>query len=461
MGRDLIRKIQIFLNLLGFTFLVICYQNCGPTSPQTFEELDLASLAAQTDFPYDIHLDHIAYSSCSEVSFNEPSNTFFSFKAGAYGFPSSPAIDGGIKLRESYIETTRGIDALKQLELLQSSPLSIGAQPQLAIRNNNFQSIKFVSDTSEGEPSLGKDYSNIFTSLSTDYISSVLLKNERTKPLRYLSGNNGKGLRIEGQITINKSEAAVENIRDELTQSNSKLTVTFNSSSDPETPIARAPAHFKEGVKSDSESVYGSGYLMQFARPLDGINGTPTRVLSGVQEVDLEGRSNSGTNGTWDCPEDLQFKIIPPSDARFSEDEFLNASSQNNYTQKADDISNFPDKFRTIRNVLPLSQWYVSYDPNDFRNNYVIPKVAGLGSCYPYVNFTEEGDPLPEPYYHVIEQDDNGQDFIAKHGSQIDYETYNGGANRICTPGQAYENASDGKQYSCFHYISICHRVSQ
>ncbi len=444
---------------MGMTVLIILFQNCGPSQPQQFEEIDLASLAEQTEFPYDVHLDHIAYSSCSDVTFDDPSDTFFSFKVGAYGFTDNAAISGGVKLRSSYIETTRGLDALKQIDLLRENPLSQSAQPQIAIRNNSFQSIKFVSDTSSGEPKLGKDFSNIFTSLSTDYISSVLLKNEQTNPLRYVSGNNGKGLRIEGQITINKSEAAVANIRDELTQSNSKLTVTFNSSSDPTTPIARAPAHYRSGVKSDAESVYGTGYLMQFARPLDSISGTPSRALSGIQEVDLEGRQDSGTNGTWVCPEDLQFKIIPPSDARFSEDEFIDASSQNNYIKEADNITDYPDKFKTIRNVLALSQWYVSYDPTNLRNNYVIPKVAALGSCYSNVNFTEEGDPLPVPYFHLPGEDENGDPIIEKHGSQIDYETYFGGANRTCTTGQAYENSTDGKQYSCFHYISICHRA--
>ncbi|MGE0764332.1 MAG: hypothetical protein AB7N80_13710 [Bdellovibrionales bacterium] len=321
--------------------LVLIFQNCSDPLGNT---KDQSSFAANLPFAYDTTLDTLAYMSCAGGDTAANPQAIWSFRAGAFGANS------GIRLRQSYLDMTRNFSISQRAEALGESAQNANAVLQLSIRPaDRLQSI-LSSGGSEGE--LGEDYATLLGPLDDPAISGKLAAVDLANPVRlnYFSGIAGlSGRSVEGAIRFTRDEGEANSVRGFLAGT-SILTATYSAAA-VDNNDARGPAGIAVG------SAYGRGYRVQFNY---GPGETVARVISAVQELDLENGRLVSDGGAWSCPAGLQLRI-----ARTCAECSCSSDTGN------------PVLLAQARRLLKVEHWYIN-----LANRCVVQKSLSQ-QCYP------------------------------------------------------------------------------
>lgn len=326
----------------------LVFQNCADPLGSSSNQ---SSFSKSLPFGYDSTVDTIAYMSCSASDAAATSQAIWTLRAGAYGSNS------GVRLRQGFIDLTRNFSISNRAAALAQSPANAGSDLQLAIRPaSNFQAI-LTSSGSTGE--FGEDYSNLISGLDSSEIATQLASVDLKNPQRinYFSGVSGlNGRNVEGSIRFLKDETEANSVRGFLTNTG-LLTATYSDSTS--SPYAaKAP--------SGSSSIYGRGYKLQF----NFLGPYPyARVISSVQELDLETGRTPSDSPQWSCPSQLKLYIKKScdTDGNIGEDECPCLS----------DSASDPALVSQARRVLRVEDWYVNIGAA------CIKQKTTTSQCYP------------------------------------------------------------------------------
>lgn len=387
--------------LLLILVILTSFQNCGTqdysntmTAPSG-AVVDLSN-ADQIPFAYDYVANQISYMSCSHTNDSKDgvsaiathldnSNTFYTFKVGAYD-------TAGLTLRSDFINFVKStysfkgtLDDQKIKDALTFGTAHKNAALQLSVRDTTpIAAALFSPSALSGSPdkiSKPTDY-NLFPYnryiASTEFQSQLvdLFKNP-TKRLTAL-GTGTVPYNLESALHYEKlpnyTEYGSQQIRNFI-ESNSQikyLSVTY--SEDPgEGGTSTSPEYLARSANPELSSnlAWGTGYQLKFTTPSSYPFGRSQKnnVLDKIQEVNLSLIKQPTTPG-WTCPSNLRYIIVSPRDI----------SDTGRYPCKETDykyLSLAQQKLYTIlRRHLPIDQWGI-----DVTNQCIYPKQPGA-DCY-------------------------------------------------------------------------------
>jgi len=422
--------------ILGF------FQNCTPAVP--FGNVDyFSSLVSSPHFPYEAGLDQLAYMSCSEQSDVGNDGTFFTFKAGAYDHL-------GLRISQTYRDNVVKVDDQNVAFALQESTFSAGTRLQLAIRSLDNLQLTYI-DQENGVSGLdGFDFNNFFPPMGTQLLAETLWFMQPNDYLRVFAGAQSiSNLRFEGRLQFMKSQLMENDLRSFLSN-RGVITLTFATQGEitpigpgsyndlvvvgdgsTPAPIGGAIGSAKVGTEKVgiasaglsqnlAQNVFGMGIQPQFKQPLTSLGGNPgpdmpPRVLSRVQDIIIDERLNGQIPRTWSCPDSMQFMIVLPGDATYTD------VNDNEITRCAmlPDPPVLSAEMRRIRQSLLAEDWFI--DPI---RRCAVPKADHVeqGSCY-------------------------GRNSQTQRTHLINYDSYP-------TQGCGFGNPAG----LCPHYASICFR---
>lgn len=351
------RKSLALRHLIGGGVLccLLVFQNCS--TPGEEGDGSNSSLSSYTDglpFAYKASLDTVSYMSCSRMKSSYEPRAFFTFRAGAYTNMA------GLEVTPEFLAATKYYSLQAKRSAFGDSLANSNTRLQLALRSaSNLQSVVVNGATQNGK-SLGTMLSSLSASPLVDHL--VTMK-EGEKKHYFPSGSQDRLLASSLRFNDGDETAVAEEIRKVLRDNTALLALTFTDLDVEDDAKARGPA----GVSADS--AYGAGYQLQFGMPSGWMTSEP-RVLSSVNEVTLQGFSNTGSS--WSCPSSMQFKIVRPQDLASAGSCQTTVDYYTNETQRL--------ALDAIRRVLPVEDFYV-----DVVNRCVVPK-SHLGSeaqsCY-------------------------------------------------------------------------------
>ena len=400
-----VEKKILLAALLSILISTFVYQNCSDSA--SFPTNSLASLAASVDFPYQAQVDQIAYMSCNQMTAGSyDKSAYFHFRVGAYRSGSGISIDPSF-MQNSKV-TSRSLS--DQVQLITTAPSTVGAQPQLAIRDfSDFQSI--VTQNQGGRVQNGDDIATFFTPVDGADFALVALNNKRGEGVRYVRNETAAGQRLEGSLYFNSNYATSSDIRNQLNSGSVLLALTYKGTNTASQNSARAPIDFGLSTRKTDISVYGRGYQLNFRSPQGAYGQYPINVLASVSEIDLKSRGVPSAGAQWTCDPAMQFKILRTS---LIADVTL-AGCQIHNDDPAD------AKLAIVRNSLKTEDWYV-----DMVNRCIIPKKSGVpgggGGCYAGSVGLPANTPLQNGLY--------ANDFLTYNISQTCYQP--GTNNNIC-----------------------------
>ncbi len=329
----------LFLTLFG---AVVSFQNCGGP---VLQQNTASSESAELPFAFESEMDQIAYMSCSSIT-NGVSH--FNFKVGAYAAPA------GLRFRDPFKTATKSMTATARSEALQASSVNGGTHQQLSIRQlANLQN------------PLGNAITMFPTALTEQAIESTVNAQTGTMYANFFPAQPPGYQNIETQIAYpGSTEQAQSELRTHaLSGGDGILSSTFSSGS---SAIAAAP------TPSSTSSIYGRGYALSFGVP-GGISGMPAKILTGIQERNLE--NGQTTTSNWDCSSNYVFKIVRAQDRGLRTGSTCSDANFN-------DVTGGPTQdlvYKTVRKMLNPIYWAV-----DVVNRCIVAKTAATsGLCYP------------------------------------------------------------------------------
>lgn len=456
-----------FLILLGLTAILGFFQNCTTQVP--FGQTDhFQALVNSPVFPYEVHLDQVAYMSCSEQEdiFND--GTFFTFRFGAFD-------QGGIRITPEYresIEKVRDEDVPFALEISQASSR---LRLQAAMRTLDNLQLMYVDNDNGAEGVEGLDFSNFFVEMGeSDLVNLLWFGNPNDYVSSYPAARFIDEARFEGEVSFMKSDRMAADVRNFMNSRGGILAVTFNqegsifpvgpgnlqalqeladsgqagdvaipqSGGDPSNDLGTSSvgvasvgvaSTFSAANNNIGQNVFGAGLKPAFKQPSkllvptnDALPVTevspgasiPSRVLASVTDVIIDDRMRNRRFSNWNCPSTAQFMIVLPSDAQYQD-------NGNTVTRcrREPDPANPSLELQRVRQSLYQEDWYV-----DMRNRCVVPKSASNvvpGSCY---GKDSSEDTLP-----------------------INYEAFETGCG--------FDHISQGNGLGlCPHFVSVCFR---
>jgi len=357
----------VFLVIVG---LLGTFQNCSQSLDTTGQDM-LSQAQTNLPFAYVATADTISYMSCSRMPTTLDTSAYFSLRVGAYN------AGAGLSLTSGFQQATQYYSPVNRGQALSQSTANSGATLQLSVRQlGNYQNVLSGAGSAVAP---GLDTGPFLSELDTNPMASQLGSLINGAFNNYFQGSflnftGGTGL-MQSSLIFMESETATLSVRQHLNNRQAILALTFTESAASGDTSARAPAG-----ASDANVVYGTGYLLQFSAPpaYPGWATSDQRVLSSVTEMDLGGGTLPQPAHSWTCSASDQYKIVIPTDV------FPTSTGSNFVCLKQPDpqLSSLSaaDQARltAIRNVLPVSSWYV-----DLANHCVVPKnSAALTSCY-------------------------------------------------------------------------------
>ena len=341
--------IVMLMTLLAAT-LPILFQNCSSPADESSE---VSSVAASAPFAFESAVDHIAYMSCSNMPSGYDTQSYFTFKMGAYGASS------GTKLNNAFVHATRNLTLAQKAQALAESPANSGVSASLSIRStNDYQSILQFGGFFNG-----------------DFVGPLSASANATA----LANNNGKSFinsfsagKFEENIQFTStSETNADSIRANFTSNSYTLLFGYGRSGNNE---ALAP------TAGSTTSVYGHNYRMNFALGFgqnSGFSSGPVRVMANLREYDsLNGQQ---TSAVWDCKPEWQFMIVRPQDLGVS-------ALCENHTVEPVPTAAQKEMYDALRAVLPAASWGVNL------NRRCVVQKTSNGLCYgsvtPAINYS-------------------------------------------------------------------------
>ncbi len=303
--------------IIGIVSVPIFYLNCSGPNPNS---TSAASILSSGVFPYQMHIDTIAYMSCSNLNGpytntqNDPTNAFFSFKVAALnsnpGNCTTNSTGGsGVCLTQPFIYAVRNLAPSDQTSVLQSSTYG-GLYPDLSIRPSSDlvdgSSVAYIGTqcTNDcGNPSFAD--ANLLG--ASEYLSSYASTffNSGTDWHNSYSTSAGE-IPMSGQISFTggQNDGAGSAIRGAITQGSGNYFLTT------EFADAAGTGQAGQGASTNGSNgqVYGYGYRFSFTNGQYQSTG-PARAISNVYEYDLT--TGQQTSSSWTCE---NFEILYPGD---------------------------------------------------------------------------------------------------------------------------------------------------
>lgn len=379
--------------IVGSFLLVVTFQNCGKAGFDSALDDSLTSSSVDPNlegqfgsrdalkvqsipFAYDVVPDQIAYSSCFGSGLQSlPGH--FTFRIGAYS-------TGGVKIRQNFFDYLKAnfqpISPATELSTnqiktyLAYSPENTLAAPQFAIRTRGLPQLV---RTSSAKATVGLDFINVLMSLTDDRMMDPLVNNRTSNTMFFPMASQPTQRNLEASISYNTTQALSESVRNDF-RTSAMLAMTYVPSTPALAYSARIPAsatttNTDGTTTTDNSKAYGRGYYMQFVSDLAPYTQTlyaqttiasnnPTNILFSIQEINLE---NSTTSGTWSCPFERRYVIVPLADAPIS-------CPQEKGTSMSD--STYRRELEIVRRQLKAEDWDVN-----IALRCVVPKQ---GSCY-------------------------------------------------------------------------------
>lgn len=319
---------SIYTACLIVVTIIILFQSCS--DPLGNSE-DQSSFAASLPFAFDSTLDTIGYMSCAGGPSGANRDAIWTLRAGAFGNGQ------GIHLTDAFLSLTSNFSTEQRAAALAESPLNQGAVLQLAVRQAlNYQS---VLTSGGGGGQLGEDYDTLLGPLDDQALAQKLAAVNLTNPARqsYFPGIPGlAGRSIRGTLRFTKDETSAQSVRGQLSNSGI-LTATYSTGGVTETQ-ARGPG----GAPDDK--IYGRGYKLSFVAP--SASEPEPRVMSSVDEINLETGRPHKKPKAWGCPMELRLRIHRTCDA--------------NCVCTSDPVGN--PNLEIVRRVVKVEHWYVDMD---------------------------------------------------------------------------------------------------
>ncbi len=304
----------------GIVLVPFLYVNCSGSS--TAGASDAASVIASGIFPYQMHVDTIAYMSCSDLNGpstntqGDPTSTFFSFKAGVNninncdGKPGSDSSGCGVSLTAPFANAVNNLSISDKTAVLESSSLA-NLYPDLSIRPAsdlvNGDATAYISTnctTDCGNQSYA-DANLLGPSSLLSNFASVFYSGNETDWHNAISTSTGD-IPLSGQISFTggQSDGAGIAIRNAIAQGSGSWFLTT------EFATATGVGQSGQGASSDGSNshVYGYGYRFTFTNGAYQSTG-PARTVSSVTEYDLT--TGQQTGSSWSCE---NFEILYPGD---------------------------------------------------------------------------------------------------------------------------------------------------
>jgi hypothetical protein len=380
-----------------FAAIAILFQNCS--NPAQISDASLAKETAQKidakyGMVYDVEADTLAYMSCDDDSAMSPAvsrqTDHFKFRWGAYGTKS------GLKLQDNFVEDN--IRKTKELlvESLGYSQANSNTRIQFAVRSAAQMQRAFIA--SGNAPSEGREYHNIMPMLGTLEMNLALFNawdRSRENRIRHVRDGTVAGARFEATLAMRErfiNGGQLFDLSGHLNASSPQLylTQTFTEapvgSSNSQSILARSP--YSIGLDNNADEnryVYGRRYAPSFIRPNSiVINGlaqsvhqgatSQTRVLSGVVEERLDGRTDLEQPKAWSCPQEYWFRIVRMDKASavipgtsIPDCPLVSDLDQGQAAQST---------IQALRRVLPAESWFINV-----ANRCIVNKNAAY-SCY-------------------------------------------------------------------------------
>lgn len=420
------KKLNILVTSALFFIVLVFYQNCG-----TQQQGSLFAKQSYSTSPYELAIDQIAYMSCSEQGdVANDQGMFFTFRAGAYNSTS------GVRLTEDFLYDTRRINNSQRMDIMFEDPGTSLSRLQFSVRRQNSLNSMFVNQDTGGQTE-EMDFDYVFGDFGSDEMSAALLTTTTGEYMNYWSpAGVNKDAYFEGTLVYNSSESLAQQVRQFFAQ-DGVLALAYADTNKPEN--IRSPAYYNSGdeetdVPVATNEALGLGFKLAFKQPLPanwGYTGSPhvnmpKRVLQSVNEYNLT-TPGSGSSGQWNCPLELQMRIIFPddiweindpnnpnddqpkvpsiafeNDVNFEDnpESVTHPSSMNKLCPQRNDTHSdnsgtaaLQARLALIRKSLPVSDWYVN-----LTNRCIIPKRYTKGSCYGIDNGTND---TRSPEYNV------------------------------------------------------------
>lgn len=399
------RKLNILFASAFFFMIIVSYQNCG-----TSQQGSLFDAQSYSQLPYEFTTNQLAYLSCSEQgNVSNDHGVFFTFRGGAYNDAGGNPV-AGLRLTEDFLYDTRRQSNFKRMDILFEDRGTSLSRLQFAIRRESNLAGMFVNSDSGGATE-EVDFDYVFGDFGSDEMSASLLTAPTGQYMNYWSpAGVNKDAYFEGTLVYNSSEALSQQMR-QFFSTGGILAWTFAETNKPES--IRSIDFYDNDDDPDTEEpivtnrALGLGYRVVFKQPLASnwyTKGSthanvPKRVLQSVSEFDLNSKV---TNSSWNCPRELQLRVIfpddiwvvgrpkDPSDPTNFEPNPLNsgvsgqAGQTNKLCRQAEDTDALnsgnallQSYLAIVRRSLPVSDWYVN-----LTDRCIIPKRYTLGSCY-------------------------------------------------------------------------------
>lgn len=400
------RQLNILLASAFFLVIMISYQNCGVSQQGSLFDKQTYSI-----MPYEVKVNQLAYLSCSEQgNVANDHGVFFTFRGGAYGS------NAGVRLTDDFLYKTRRMKPTQIMDLLFEDAGTSLTRLQMATRRSGSLNSMFINaDSGGGTEEIDFDFA--LGEFGSDEMSAALLTSPNLSYLNYWSpAGVNKDAYFEGTLVYNSSEALAQQLRQFFSQ-DGIIAWAFADSAKPAN--VRSPSLYDkvddkddDGEDDDGDAVatnkaLGMGLKVVFKQPLVTnwySGGTvsvamPKRVLASVTPYDL---SNLKQQTAWQCPSDMQFRVIYPDDIwaindpnDVNDDAPHDPSNINNFEpnpggagasdklcpqrndNEADNTGTYAARLAIVRRSLPASDWYVN-----IRYKCVIPKKFTNGSCY-------------------------------------------------------------------------------
>jgi hypothetical protein len=421
----------------SFTVIVaFAYQNCSSEIDNTMvsnvpaaKTLD-ASSAKEVPFAFDTSINEIAYMSCSHIDTNfnsdhmSKSNTYFSFKVGAYNSNS------GVGLRDefrNYLTSNFANSTEVVPDSIIQSAFKISPQnnsPNILFSNrpmSNPVSVVYKSSNNTDKPAVTIEF-DLMLSLNTAFSSltygdnlkqvSALMNMPRSTRINYFNqlGTNhnlfaGLNYHYSPDYTITTAEALRSRFSDG--QNSNFLTLTYTQ--DLKDPKNQTDPYISRRTYKDTDngtSVWGRGYKPSF-RQDPRVSGLGyNNVLSSVDEYDLS-EGLKPIVATWIC--DTRYLIISPID-----NDSQTSAFPNPYGDPIPSFSRCSDpsdleltasqkiERQLIQRYLPSANWIINPI-----HKCLVPR-AGSGDCYQKRQVDPDGHFIPIKYVKTVATDTCG-----------------------------------------------------
>ena len=337
---------------------------------------------------------------------------FFTFRVSA-------KTGAGLRLSPQFRQEVPRLNEERVVLALRQNFLSAGSQVQLAARSRRDYR-KFYRNSQNNSGLEGVDYDNLLVPMGDPGLSRFLWQLPPNEYIQVWPGAEfQEELRVHGSLDFTASEELARGLRKFLNQEGA-LTLTFSEipGTFPKGPFDPSAMGLQDSSTPFREA-YGMGIQVSFKQPRalgsPGLD-MPQRVLSQVREIPMDPRGSDPK--PWSCPAHLQFKIVHPNHAQFTES-VNGTDTTKTRCAKEEDPKVLSEGLRIIRTSLPSSEWYV-----DMVRQCVVPKdgVWVEGSCYGINSNTDQT-------------------------REVRYEKFSTG----CGP-------EENKPGLCPHYVSFCER---